>query len=93
MNQVRSITNKFVPLKSGSAFYKRPKLTGSQYNHRFLLYPLEPCIRPSIQIPDQYIRKQKGIHLSGIQIVGLSVKLAVHYSDGVQIPDHLAVDF
>ena len=30
------------------------------------------CLRPTIQIPDQYIRKQDGIHLSSIQIVGLS---------------------
>ena len=30
-----------------------------------------PCSRPSIQIPEQYIRKQDGVHLSGIQMVGL----------------------
>ena len=28
--------------------------------------------KPTIQILDQYIRKQQGIHLSGIQMVGLS---------------------
>ena len=31
-----------------------------------------PCTKPTIRIPDQYIRKQDGIHLSGIQMVGLS---------------------
>ena len=30
------------------------------------------CTRPTIQIPNQYIRKQDGIHLSSIQMVGLS---------------------
>ena len=30
------------------------------------------CPRPTIWIPDQYIRKEYGIHLSGIQMVGLS---------------------
>ena len=28
--------------------------------------------RPTIQTPDQYIRKQDGIHLSGIEMVGRS---------------------
>ena len=32
--QVPSITNKFVPLQSGSLFYQRTKLTGTQYKHR-----------------------------------------------------------
>ena len=35
-NQVRSITNKFVLLQSGSVFYKSSKLTGAQYKHRVI---------------------------------------------------------
>ena len=35
------------------------------------------CTRPTIQILDQYIRKQDGIHLSGIQMPRLSSKLAL----------------
>ena len=31
-----------------------------------------PCTRLTIEIPDQYIRKQDGIHLSVIEMVGLS---------------------
>ena len=34
--QVRSITNDIVPLQSGSVFYKRSKLTGAQYKHRYV---------------------------------------------------------
>ena len=30
------------------------------------------CTRPTAQIPNQYIRKQDGVHLSGIQMVELS---------------------
>ena len=43
------------------------------------------CTRPTIWIPNQYIRKQDGIYLSSIQMFGLS---------GIQMvfkkPDHLA---
>ena len=35
-NQVRSITNTFILLQSGSVFYKRAKLTGAQYKHRYV---------------------------------------------------------
>ena len=38
---------------------------------RFMCYVL--CTRPTIWIPDQYIRKQDSIHLSGIQMVRLSI--------------------
>ena len=30
------------------------------------------CTGPTIQIPDQYIKKQDSVHLSGIQMVGFS---------------------
>ena len=36
------------------------------------VYSYVLCTRPTIQIPKQYIRKQDGIYLSDIQIVGLS---------------------
>ena len=36
-NQICSITAKFVPLQSGSVFYKRAKLTGAQYKVIFTL--------------------------------------------------------
>ena len=39
MNQVRSITDKFVPLQSGSVFYERAKLTGAQYKRRYSFIP------------------------------------------------------
>ena len=39
------------------------------------------CTSQTIQILDQYIRKQDGVHLSSIQMVGLS---------GIQKPDYLA---
>ena len=29
------------------------------------------CTRPTIQIPDQYIRKQDGVYLSSIKMIGL----------------------
>ena len=48
-------------------------------NGRFMSNVL--CARLTIPILDQYIRKQDGAHLSGIQMVGLY---------GIQIPDHLA---
>ena len=35
-NQVRSITDKFIPLQSGSVFYKCAKLTSAQYKHRYI---------------------------------------------------------
>ena len=36
--------------------------------------------RPTILIFDQYIRKQNGIHLSGIQMLGLSsIQMAIEY--------------
>ena len=34
--QVRSITDKNIPLKSGSVIYERTKLTGAQYKHRVI---------------------------------------------------------
>ena len=34
--QVRTISNTFIPLQSGSVFYKRAKLTGAQYKHRYV---------------------------------------------------------
>ena len=34
--QVRSITNWFVPLQSGSVFYQRTKLTGAQYKQSYI---------------------------------------------------------
>ena len=34
--QVRSITDEFVPLQSGSVFYKGAKLTGAQYKYRVI---------------------------------------------------------
>ena len=34
--QVCAITDKFVPLQSESLLYKRAKLTGSQYEHRYI---------------------------------------------------------
>ena len=44
-------------------------------NGRSMDYVL--CTRPTIQIPDQYISKQDGLHLSIIQMVGLSgIKMA-----------------
>ena len=30
------------------------------------------CTRPAVQIPDQYLRKQDRVHLSSIQMAGLS---------------------
>ena len=38
-------------------------------NGRSMGYVL--CSRPTIQIPDQYIRKLDGVHMSNIQMVGL----------------------
>ena len=35
-NQVCTITNTFIPLQSGSVFYKFAKLTGEQYKHRYV---------------------------------------------------------
>ena len=36
--------------------------------------------RPTIHKMDQYIRKQDGVHLSGIQMVGLSgIQMAFKY--------------
>ena len=35
-NQVRAITDNIVPLQSGSVFYKRAKLTGPKYKHRYI---------------------------------------------------------
>ena len=47
-------------------------------NGRFTCYVL--CTRLTIQILDQYIRKQDGIHLSGIQMVGLSgIQMLLEY--------------
>ena len=37
MIQVHSITIEFIPLQSGSVFYKRAKLTGAQYKHRYII--------------------------------------------------------
>ena len=42
-NQVRSITDKNVLLQSGIVFYKRAKLTGTQYKHR-VIFTLDDCI-------------------------------------------------
>ena len=39
---------------------------------RILNGPKQLCTRPTIWILDQYIRKQNGVNLSGILIVGLS---------------------
>ena len=55
------------------------------------------CTRPTIQIPDQYIRKQGGVHLSGIQRVGLSsIQMAFEYQTPnifltIQIPNQLGI--
>ena len=35
-NQVRSITDRIVPLQSGSVFYEGAQLTGAQNKHRYL---------------------------------------------------------
>ena len=45
------------------------------------------CTRPTIWILDQYIRKQDGDHLSGIQFVWYSNGWAVQYSNGIPKPD------
>ena len=38
------------------------------------------CIRLTIQVPDQYMIKQDGIHLSSIQMAGLSgIQMAFKY--------------
>ena len=45
---------------------------------RFMFYV--KCTRPTIRILDQNIRKQDGVHVSGIQIVGLSgIQMAFEY--------------
>ena len=35
-NQVRPITDNIVPLQSGSVFFERAMLTGTQYKHRYI---------------------------------------------------------
>ena len=51
---------------------------GSIFKWPVYVYVL--CTRLTIWIPDQYIRKQDGVHLSGIQMVGLSsVQMAFEY--------------
>ena len=46
-----------------------------------------PCTRPTIWILDQYLRKQDGVHLLGIQMVGLA---GIHMAFKNQTIWHLA---
>ena len=48
-------------------------------NGQFMGFVL--CTSLTIIIPDQYIRKQDGTHLSGIQMVGLSSITDLSYDD------------
>ena len=59
-----------VQISNGLVFKRFGIQTVWYSNGQFKCYVL--CTRPTIQIPDQYIRKQDSIHLSGFQMVGLS---------------------
>ena len=65
--------------------YLKHLITGSIWKPKFLKFGFQRvwysngrsmgyvlCTRPTIWIPDQYIRKQVGVHFSGIEMVGLS---------------------
>ena len=50
------------------------------------------CTRPTIWIPDQYVRKQDGVHLSGIQMDGLSgIQTASNLFSTIQISDWFCI--
>ena len=49
------------------------------------------CTRPTIRIPDQYIRKQDGVHLPGIQIVGLSGIQMAFENWTIRIPSEFGI--
>ena len=54
-------------------------------NGRSMCYVL--CTRPTIGIQDQYIRKQDGIYVTGIQMVGLPDHLTSNLFLAIQISD------